>query len=139
VGNVRAARNPESGLIVPLIIIAVAAVLTAGGAWFFSMRRGDVSPDEARRLVQSGALLVDVRSREEYGAGHVPGAINLPVQELPRRMAELPRDKPLVLYCRSGHRSGRATDMLRQAGYSGVHNLGAMGRWPGATTATPAP
>jgi rhodanese-related sulfurtransferase len=134
-----AARNKESGLIVPIIIIAVAAVLTAGGAWFFSMRRGDVSPAEAQRLVQSGAVLVDVRSREEYGAGHVPGAINLPVQELPQRMAELPRDKPLVLYCRSGHRSGRATEMLRQAGYGGVHNLGAMGRWPGPTTTPGAP
>jgi rhodanese-related sulfurtransferase len=128
------ARNAESGLIVPIIIIAVAAVLTAGGAWFFSMRRGDVSPDEAQRLVRSGAILVDVRSREEYGAGHVPGAINLPVQELPQRMSELPRDKPLVLYCRSGHRSGRATELLRQAGYGGVHNLGAMGRWPGPIT-----
>ena len=135
----RPSRNPESGLIVPIIIIAVAALLTAGGAWFFSMRGGDLSPAEAQRLVQSGAVLVDVRSREEYGSGHVPGAINLPVQELPQRMGELPRDKPLVLYCRSGHRSGRATEMLRQAGYQGVHNLGAMGRWPGPTTAAAAP
>ena len=98
------------------------------GSWV--MRRGDMQPAEARRLVAAGALLVDVRSREEFSAGHVAGAINLPVQELDRRMSELPRDKAMVLYCRSGHRSGRATEMLKAAGYGDVHNLGAMSRWP---------
>ena len=126
-------RN-ESGLILPILIVALAAVLAAGGAYFFSMRKGDIPAGEAQRLVQSGALLVDVRSREEYAAGHVPDAINLPVQELPARMSELPRDRALVVYCRSGHRSGRAAELLKEAGYGQVHNLGAMSRWPGPTT-----
>jgi len=124
-------RKHDSGLILPIIIVALAAVLAAGGAYFVSMRKGDTPATEAQRLVQSGGLLVDVRSREEYAAGHVPGAINLPVQELPQRMSELPKDRPLVLYCRSGHRSGRAAEMLKQAGYGDVHNMGAMSRWPG--------
>jgi phage shock protein E len=99
-------------------------------AYLVHMRGGDVTGSDARRLVGSGARLVDVRTREEFAAGHLPGAVNIPVQELDRRMAELePKGEPLVLYCRSGSRSGRAARMLKGAGYSAVHDLGAMSRW----------
>ena len=127
----------QAGFILPVILVALAVLVAGGGAYFFTMRRGDMPPDQAKRLVDSGALLVDVRTREEFAAGHVPGAVNLPVQELDQRMSELPRDRDLVLYCRSGHRSGRAAGMLKDAGYAKVHNLGAMSRWPGPTTASP--
>jgi rhodanese-related sulfurtransferase len=108
--------------------IVLAIVLAVGYLLF--MRAGDINGSDARRLVQSGARLVDVRTREEFAAGHLPGALNIPVQELDRRMGELERQgTAVVLYCRSGNRSGRAARMLKSSGYSAVHDLGAMSRW----------
>jgi phage shock protein E len=75
----------------------------------------------------SGAdlLLLDVRKPEEFAAGHVPGAINIPHDQLASRLAELPasREQPVVVYCRSGRRAALAEDVLRQAGYTGVRHL----------------
>lgn len=91
---------------------------------------GAVTGPEARRLVENGARLVDVRTPEEFAVAHVPGAVNIPVQDLGRRMEELePKDQPVVVYCQSGNRSGRAARLLEDAGYTKVHDLGAMNRW----------
>ncbi|MGC4069449.1 MAG: rhodanese-like domain-containing protein [Polyangiaceae bacterium] len=84
---------------------------------------------EAKELVAKGALLLDVRTREEFASGHVPGAKNIPVQELGARLGELKETKqPVVVYCRSGGRSASAASVLRQAGYT-VCDLGAMSNW----------
>lgn len=81
----------------------------------------------ARELVDQGALLVDVRTREEFALEHVQGALNIPVQELASRMSELgPKERPIVIYCRSGARSANAKQMLLAAGYRHVHDMGAM-------------
>lgn len=110
--------------------IAVVASIVLALAYFFFMRSGDVSSEEARRLVQAGARLVDVRTPAEFAAGHIPGAVNIPVQELEQRMGELePKSAALVLYCRSGNRSGRAARLLKGAGYEDVHDLGSIDRW----------
>lgn len=82
----------------------------------------------ARALVAAGALLVDVRTPAEFDEGHVEGAVNIPVQELATRLSEVPRDKEVVVYCRSGGRSANATDILAEAGYT-VHDLGPMSAW----------
>jgi phage shock protein E len=109
-------------------VLVVVAVLVFG--YFMFMKGGDVSSEEARRLVQSGARLVDVRTPDEFAAGHIPGAINIPVQQLETRIHELePREGTVVLYCRSGRRSGDAARMLKRAGFALVHDLGPMSRW----------
>lgn len=77
-------------------------------------------------------ILVDVRTPEEYRNGHVPGAINIPVQELDRRLAELSgyRDTELVLYCETGMRAGYAERMLQQQGFTQIRSLdGDMAAW----------
>ena len=75
-------------------------------------------------------MLLDVRTLEEFASGHLPSAINISVQELERRLGELKaKDRPIVLYCRSGNRSNRAAGILKGAGYAAVHDLGAMSRW----------
>lgn len=109
------------------IVFLIVAAAAAG--FFFVTRNGDISGGEARDLVANGATLVDVRTPDEFAAGHVPGAINIPVQELAARKGEIERSSPVVLYCRSGMRSKRAQSMLRDAGFVEVHNLGAMSRW----------
>ncbi len=69
------------------------------------------------------ALVLDVREPEEYAGGHVPGAVNLPQAELAARLDEVPRDRPLLLVCRSGARSQRAAQFLRQVGFEQVMNV----------------
>jgi rhodanese-related sulfurtransferase len=113
------------------IALTLAVVLAIGVAAYLVFGRGrEIQGGDARKLVAAGARLLDVRSPEEYARGHLPGALNIPVQELDRRVAEVgPTDGELVVYCRSGHRSSRAAEILRQHGFSKVHNLGPMTAW----------
>ncbi|MCP3100765.1 rhodanese-like domain-containing protein [Myxococcus sp. K15C18031901] len=85
---------------------------------------------EAHRRVQEGATLVDVRSPEEFAEGHLPGAVNIPVDDLSARLGELGGpDTSIVVYCRSGARSGRAERLLKEQGFRNVLSLGAMSNW----------
>ena len=110
-------------LVVTLVVVAVAGYLVFG-------RGRELEGAEARQLVAAGAALLDVRSPEEFGRGHLPGAVNIPVQELDRRLAEVgPAERDVVVYCRSGRRSSQAAQLLREHGYTRVHNLGPMTAW----------
>ena len=109
-------------------VLIVALLLAAG--YLMLTRGGNVGSAQARQLVQAGARLVDVRTPSEFAAGHIPGAINIPLQQLDSRLMELqPKDIPVVLYCRSGGRSGNAARVLKNAGFAAVHDLGPMSRW----------
>lgn len=81
-----------------------------------------------RAVVAGGAPLIDVRSPEEYAAKHVDGARNIPVDDIDARLAEIPKDKPVVVYCHSGGRSAIAAKVLRGAGYD-VIDIGGMKNW----------
>ena len=67
--------------------------------------------------------LLDVREQWEYDEAHIPGVTLLPVGEVSNRLAEIPRDKEVIVTCRSGNRSGQVTDLLRQNGFDNVHNM----------------
>jgi rhodanese-related sulfurtransferase len=91
---------------------------------------GAVDAATARRLVADGVKVVDVRTPAEYAAGHVPGAVNIPYDEIGRRSAELgPAETPLVLYCHSGRRSGIAVRTLAEQGFTRLYDLGAYEKW----------
>lgn len=75
-------------------------------------------------LKANGALLVDVRTVAEFAHGNAPGTINIPLQELGRRLSELPKSSAIVLCCASGTRSGMAKLMLMKNGYKSVFNIG---------------
>ena len=123
----RAATGEKVIKMLPTLLIVV--LLLAVG-YLVLARGGDVNGEQARQLVQAGARLVDVRTPSEFASGHIPGAINIPLQQLDSRLTELqPKDTPLVVYCRSGNRSGNATRMLKNAGFAAVHDLGPMSRW----------
>ena len=77
----------------------------------------EVNRAEARKLVEDGAQLVDVRADHEWEAGHIAGASHIPLDELAQRAAELDKERPVVLYCRGGTRSSMATAALAEAGY----------------------
>jgi phage shock protein E len=84
-----------------------------------------------RQARSDAALFVlDVRTPEEFAAGHVPGAVNVPHDQLASRLAEVPRDKDVVVYCRTGRRSQIATDLLAANGFKRVAHLqGDMVAW----------
>lgn len=84
------------------------------------------SVEEARVLIEEGAVVIDVRSPEEYASGHLEGALNIPHTEIADRLKELPEnEKSVVVYCRSGRRSEIAAGVLREKGYTRVVNGGA--------------
>jgi rhodanese-related sulfurtransferase len=77
----------------------------------------EVSRDEAQKLIDEGAQLVDVRVGHEWEVGHIAGATHLPLAELAQRAGEIDKERPVVLYCRGGNRSTMATAALVDAGY----------------------
>jgi len=84
--------------------------------------RGDQPLADWKELLPDSAVLVDVRDADEFEEGHIPGAINLPLNKLRTRLNELPRDRELWLYCRVGQRGYYATRLLMQHGFN-VKNL----------------
>ncbi|MCB9794606.1 MAG: rhodanese-like domain-containing protein [Alphaproteobacteria bacterium] len=103
-------------------------------SWFSSLLGGAATScrcdgPTARALVADGAQLVDVRTAAEFGSGHLQGALNIPVSELSRRLGEVPRDRDVVVYCRSGGRSAQAAVILQGAGLTAVHDLGPLTAW----------
>ena len=84
---------------------------------------------EAREMVSKGAQLVDVRSPQEFAMGAIPGSLNVPLQAIHLAEEHLDKDKPVILYCASGMRSGQALNMLAQMGFDAVHNLGSINKY----------
>lgn len=68
-------------------------------------------------------LILDVRASEDYQEGHIPGAVNIDSDQLPDQLSELPRDRPIVVYCEVGRRTEIATNMLVEAGFPDVKQL----------------
>lgn len=91
---------------------------------------GGATPEQLAASLAAGALVVDVRTPGEFRAGAYPGARNIPLQELGGRLAEIPADRPAILYCASGARSAAAARMLAQAGHAQVLNAGPLSRMP---------
>ena len=99
-------------------------------AFFLLKRSGQISSKDAEALLRNGALVIDVRSAGEYSSGHLPRAINLPLDDievsLPRRVRD--KNQALLLHCQSGMRSGVAKKKLKALGYANAFNLGSYGR-----------
>lgn len=77
----------------------------------------EVSREQAQKLVEDGAQLVDVRADHEWAAGRIAGATHLPLADLAQRASEIDKERPVVVYCRGGNRSSMATAALSEAGY----------------------
>ena len=91
---------------------------------------GKVASSIVKQKLDSGATVVDVRTPDEFRDGAYPGAKNIPLGELGSRLGEIPKDKPVVLYCASGARSSSAARAMKQAGYTDVINAGGLGDMP---------
>jgi rhodanese-related sulfurtransferase len=88
----------------------------------------EISRDEAQRLIEDGAQLIDVRADHEWEVGRIAGATHIPLAELAERTGEIDKERPVVLYCRGGTRSTMATDALAEAGFDAAKlNEGIVG------------
>ena len=93
-----------------------------------------ITPEEAKAMMdgEEEVLVVDVRTREEYDSGHIPGAVLVVNEEIGSEPPqELPdKNQPLLLYCRSGRRSKEAAEKLAELGYTQVYEFGGIQDWP---------
>jgi rhodanese-related sulfurtransferase len=115
--------------------VALAAAITL--LLLRSPAAGDaaVSPAEAARLIkhQKDLQLIDVRTQAEFADGHLAGARLIPVQEIAQRLAEIDKQKPVLLYCHTGLKSGKALTILQDHGYPQAKHLeGGLMAWQAA-------
>ena len=88
-----------------------------------------IGPTLAATFVAEGALLIDVRETHEWVAGHVPVAVHVPVDAVADQMAGFPRDRQIIVICRSGRRSAAVTDQLQRSGLDAVNLDGGAVAW----------
>ena len=95
-----------------------------------------IAPQEYQARFVDGKqphTLVDVRSAEEYAGGHIPGSVNIAVHELNGKLNRIPKDKPVIVYCASGHRAAMANAALHMLGFDNVRAFPAgYGAWEAA-------
>ena len=120
-------------LLVSIIVISAAGLLwpvLAGGA------RNEVSPAQATLLInRENANIIDVREPSEFAAGHLPDALNIPLDKLAERAGEIEKfkDKPLIVCCAAGMRSAKGCGELGKLGFTRAHSLaGGVDAWVGA-------
>jgi len=111
----------------------VAPGSSGGGAPAGAALPESVSVARAAALRDAGAFVLDVRQPEEWAVVRIPGAVLIPLDELPGRVAEVPRDRDVVVVCHSGNRSRQGRDILRAAGYDRVTSMtGGVAAWQAA-------
>jgi phage shock protein E len=108
--------------------LAVAAAVVV--AFFLLKRASFVSADVAHEHLRKGALVVDVRTPEEFRREHLPQAVNIPLGDLAEGVSRQVKDKsqPILVHCLSGGRSALAKRQLKKMGYTNVFNLGSYSR-----------
>jgi rhodanese-related sulfurtransferase len=99
---------------------------------FDFMKSPDINEGVKICVETQGAVLLDVRDRDEYAAGHIPGSVNLPLSEIRSAEDRFPDvDTPLFVYCLSGARSSKAIAALGEMGYTKLANIGGIRAWHG--------
>ena len=132
--NSRASKSVRTVYLVGLILVAIFAigfliVQIAGelAPWQLS---GEISLNDTRKQLADGAVILDVRTREEFVAGHIEKSLFMPLEELTSLMSALPRDRLIITVCRTGLRSIQARYILEEAGYTQVTTMkGGMEAW----------
>ena len=123
-------RKPavQFGMLALVALIVYLIASSAGGTTTSALAR-DISVDKAYEMYKGGTFLLDVRTQEEWDEYHVPNTTLIPLDQLPNRLSEVPKDKEIVVICRSGNRSQEGRDILRQAGYDATSVTGGVKEW----------
>ncbi len=107
--------------LVPILVIIVMLILR---------QQSFATEEQVRTAMQNAAKVIDVRTPQEYASGHLPNAVNIPVDELQARIGQFvpKKEQPLLLHCASGMRSGQGKAILEKLGYTQVFNVGSYSR-----------
>jgi rhodanese-related sulfurtransferase len=134
----RSKAAPKKGLPVWIIGLVVIFLLAVGGAILvLSQPQATVAPlpaeitvGQAAELQKNGAFILDVREPSEWTQFHIQGATLIPLGSLPTRLSEVPKNRQIVVYCRTGVRSAQGRDILKNAGYTQVTSItGGITQW----------
>lgn len=119
-----------SGVVVALLFAAFALITALRGTTISRVQKLSPSAYQSQfTTVNTAHLLVDVRTADEFATGHIYGALNIPLDTLESRLNEFPRNEPVIVYCRSGNRSAQASQLLANAGYTQIYDLGGINAW----------
>lgn len=116
------------------LMLAILLVLTGCGGTAAENTYQQITQEEAKNMMDTQeAIVLDVREQDEFDAGHIPGAVLLPVGTITKETAAavIPElDSVVLVYCRSGNRSKKASQALVELGYTGIYEFGGINTWP---------
>ena len=116
------------------LMLAILLVLTGCGGTAAENTYQQITQEEAKNMMDTQeAIVLDVREQDEFDAGHIPGAVLLPVGTITKDTAAavIPElDSVVLVYCRSGNRSKKASQALVDLGYTGIYEFGGINTWP---------
>jgi rhodanese-related sulfurtransferase len=117
-------------LVIALIIYIILQSGGSGAATTTTPLAADISVPDAYSRYQNGAFVLDVRTVEEWNEFHAPNTTLIPLDQLASRINEVPRDREIVVVCRSGNRSQQGRDILLNAGFASVTSMtGGLNEW----------
>lgn len=122
------------GAVIVLVILAAAVVLLSNNNAGGSVVQ-DITPQQYQTQfgqTNTPHFLLDVRRPDEFSTGHIAGAANIAVETLADNLASVPRDMPVIVYCHSGNRSAQAAQILKDAGYTQIYDMGGINDWEAA-------
>ncbi|MCX6057182.1 MAG: rhodanese-like domain-containing protein [Chloroflexi bacterium] len=123
-------RRPAMQLaMVAFVAFIIYLIALAGGGAKTASLSAEVNAEAGYQMVQEGAFMLDVRTQEEWDEYHSPNATLIPLDQLQARLSEVPKDKEILVVCRSGNRSQQGRDILLAAGYNATSMAGGMKDW----------
>ena len=123
-------RRPAMQLaMVAFVAFIIYLIALAGGGAKTASLSAEVNAEAGYKMVQEGAFMLDVRTQEEWDEYHSPNATLIPLDQLQARLSEVPKDKEILVVCRSGNRSQQGRDILLAAGYNATSMAGGMKDW----------
>jgi len=113
-----------------VIIAAIVIIVLLNSHPVVAALPAEITVDQAAQKQAQGAFILDVREPSEWTQFHISGATLIPLGDLPNRLNEVPKDRPVVVVCRTGHRSAQGRDILIAAGYTQVTSMtGGLTQW----------
>ncbi len=120
-----------SSILARILLVAIVTGCLNGTTPSEKAGYSDISVQQGKEMIGRGdVFILDVRTQDEYNESHIRNSTLIPIQELDRRIRELPKDRKILVYCRTGHRSATASEILDKNGFTQIYNMkGGITEW----------
>lgn len=122
-------RQPAVQIGILAVVALIVYLIATSGGGTAATNASTINVDEAYQKFQAGEFVLDVRTQEEWNDYHIEGTTHIPLDELPNRLSELPKDQEIVVICHSGNRSQQGRDILLDAGFNATSVTGGLLAW----------